>query len=266
MIVRGRSGEKQGPLLMGDDFEAELIEIIGKGMVNPKEGVALAKALEGFNLPRDGDWRMPDPPEAQDAMVVSGREAKGYPCEKRVLYLPPFPSSCRTDALGTGLQRAGELDRNDHGSFNLMVSAGPGQYSYAMASPCNHYRAPTDGWLKIDFSLIIWGQGIVAVDKGGKAELEIGVFAAHCHPKEAGKYWQEPGITIKAAGRERYENRLLHHTAYFSVKQGVDYSFGTGVTAKAWAWGNAAAGVRLWGRQAHAVFMLTNKGPVKKPY
>ena len=267
MKAKGRGGDKQGPLLMGDDFDAELAQVVGEGKENPDEGEAIAKALAGFNPPKDGDWKIPAPPEEEDATVVAeAREAQGYPSGRKVLYLPPFPLLCRTDGLGVGKASAGVLKDGDHGSFDLLAAAGPGQYSHAMSSPCNHFHADGDGWAKISFSLVIWGQGIVAMEQGGHGELEIGVFAAHCHPKQEGKYWQEAGISIKSAGKERYENRVLKLESYFPVKKGIDYSFGTGVTAKAWAWGNAAAGVRLWGRQTHSLITLTDKGPVSRPY
>ncbi len=267
MKAKGRAGDKQGPLLMGDDFDAELAQVVGEGKINPEEGAAVAKALKGFNPPKDGEWKMPEIPEVPEATVVAeAREAQGYPTGKQVLYLPPFPLLCRTDGLGVGEAKAGMLKQGDHGSFDIMIAAGSGQYCHAMSSPCNHFRAAADGWAKIEFSLIVWGQGIVSIEKGGKAELEIGIFAAHCHPKQEGKYWQEAGISIKTAGKERYENRVLELRALFPVKSGVDYSFGTGVTAKAWAWGNAAAGLRLWGRQTHALITLTDRGPVSRPY
>jgi hypothetical protein len=267
MKARGRSGDDQGSLMMGADFEAELAGIVGKGLVNAEEGEVMAKALDGLNAPKHEEWQVPAAPDLAEALVINAanpdqRQGRG----SQVLYLPPFSKACRSEALGTGLRRTEALEHGDQGSFDLMSSAGPGQYSYVMSSACNSYKAEDRGWLKIDFSLLLWGQGIVAVDKGGKAELEIGIFAALCAPAGEGKYWQEPGISIKEVGRERYENRLVHLTAHLPVQKGIEYSIGTGVTARSWAWGNSAAGVRLWGKQTHAIFSFSNKGPAETPY
>jgi len=252
---------------MGEDFEGELAGIVGKGLVNAEEGEAMARALDGLNPPKEEEWQKSEAPQAGEAMVIDASDkSKRQGTGSKVLYLAPFPEACHSKALGTGLQRAKVLQHGNAGSFDLMTSAGPGQYSYAVSSASNNYRAEDTGWLKIDFSLLIWGQGIVAVDKGGKAEMEIGVFTALCEPAAQGKYWQEPGISIKEVGRERYENRQVHLTAHLPVEKGVDYAIGTGVTARSWAWGNSAAGVRLWGKQTHAIFSFSNKGPAERPY
>ena len=252
---------------MGDDFETELAEKVGKGKVDPEVGEEIARTMVGFTGPKDGDWETPELPE-QDGMTVVAEERKHkqYASAEKLLYLPPFPLLCRTDGMGLGPAKASPLTGQDNGSFDIAIAAGPWQYSFALASPCNHFRAPRDGWIKLSFKLVVWGQGLVTIKEGGKAELEIGVFGAHCHPKEEGKYWQEPGITIKTSGRERYENRELTFDSFFPVKKDTEYSFGTGVTARAFSWGLASAGLRLWGKQAYTLIEMVKRPPAKLPW
>ena len=126
--------------------------------------------------------------------------------------------------------------------------------------------SPTDGWVAVEFAVVLKGKAEVKVEKDGAAGIEVGLFAAHCWPKEEGKYWQVPRFSLERKGTEKFDNTLLSLRATFPVSKGVKYSFGVGLTTTAWARGDAAAGVRLWSRLAHAVIKVVEKPKGGLPY
>jgi hypothetical protein len=246
--VRGRTGTKQGPLLMGDDFAREL-----RGRVRGVEAArtcALADRLAALRAPAAASWRFPDVPRSARAQVST----------------PPFRAGCRTVGIGTGPVDA-KAFKGRRGAFDVLCAAGPGQYSYTVSSPCIHYTAPSDGWVSIEFTVLLSGRIEVAPGKSGRAGVEVGLYAAHCWPKEAGKYWQASVFAYDEAMAATLKGGLpFSHRAVFPVKRGVRYSFGAGLTTQAWARDGAAAGCRLSGRLAHVVIRKVKAPPAELPY
>lgn len=235
-MKRGRTGTKQGPLLMGDDFEGELKRFCASEPTSGDDD--LVRQLQSVPAPNEGDWRLLDPPEKT-------------PSDADLLEKIVFPRGCRTVGIGTGRVRA-EVFKDNRGKFDVLCAAGSGQYSYTVSSPCIRYKATAAGWVAIDAAVAIRGQSIVRAGAGGEGDgrIEIGVYAAHCWPKEKGKYWQEARMVHAEAGRKVYDGEVMRINAAFPVEAGVEYSFGVGLTTVSAARNGSACGARLWGRLA----------------
>jgi len=246
--TRGRTGTKQGPLLMGDDFAREL-RAKTRGAAVAKT-CPLAERLANSAPPRKADWTFPRAPLAPTGAQVS---------------TPPFTSGCRTVGLGTGPVKAKVL-KGRRGTFDVLCAAGSGRHSYTVNSPCIHYLAKSDGWVAIEFVVLVSGRIEVNTSKDGKAGVEIGLYAAHCWPKEEGKYWQKAVLAYETDTGSSIKSVPFSHKVVFPVKKGVRYAFGAGLTTQSWAKCGGSAGCRLWGRLAHVVIRRIKAPPDDLPY
>ena len=246
--IRGRSGTKQGPLLMGDDFAREMKAKL-RGAEPATKDCPLAKRLAARRAPKADAWRFPAVPKVARGQVS----------------VRPFPSGCRTAAIGTGPHRA-RVVKGDRGTFDALSAAGTGQYTYSVNSPCITYHAKSDGWISLEFVILLSGHVEVETGENGKAGVEIGLYAAHCWPKQEGKYWQQSLFSHDTDTRSSFKSIPAPHRAVFPVKKGVKYSFGAGLTTQAWARDGAAAGCRVWGRLAHVTIRPVLKPPDALPY
>jgi hypothetical protein len=244
--ARGRTGAVQGPLLMGEDFEADLKAMAGAEATG--DCTDLIAELKRYKRPTDNDWEMPEMPDSGGGRLT-GR---------------PFRSGCRTVGLGIAPVKA-EAFEGRRGTFDVLCSAGAGQYSYTVSSPCTTYRAEHDGWVAIEFAVVVNGLVLAKLGDGAGA-VEVGLYAAHCWPKEKGKYWQEPRHTLDESGELTLENEVLTLTSVFPVESDTKYSFGTGLTTTAWAKDGAMVGTRLWGRLAYVKITKTDMRPAELPY
>lgn len=246
--TRGRTGTKQGPLLMGDDFAREL-RAKTRGATVAKT-CPLAERLGKLRAPAKGEWTFPKVP-----LGPAGAQAT----------TPPFQGGCRTVGIGTGRVKA-RAHRGRRGTFDVLCAAGSGQYSYTVSSPCVTYRAKSDGWVSIEFVVLLSGRIEVDTGKDGKAGVEIGLYAAHCWPKQQGKYWQTSVLAYQTDTGSSIKSVPFSHRVVFPVKKGVNYTFGAGLTTQAWAKGGGSAGCRLWGRLAHVVIRSVTAPPGNLPY
>ena len=232
--VRERSGDKQGPLLLGDDMVADLEAFVGDAARDA--GEAASPALRD---PDGGDWALPEPPEvqAQDSWV----------------FVPPMPRGCRNAAEGTG---GATVEAGEHrGRFDLNLSAGAGEYAWGMGSPCLTFTPERDGIVRCRTAVVVRGTAEVA---GALDETTayLGAWIAHCHPKERGSYservgWDSAGMT----GRLRFDGYVLMHEAQFPVQGGVEHLFGAGLSA-ACAARDGGVTMALRGRLAYLVVEL----------
>ncbi len=134
----------------------------------------------------------------------------------------------------------------------------PGQYAYAVASPCLTFTAPIDGYARCRMAVVV--DGIVAVggSEPGEAMARLGSWIAHCHPKERGRYserlaWE----TDHATGTVRFSQFVIHHEAVLPVVKDEEHLFGTGLSV-AVAARSGTAGVRLHGRLAYLTVAFTD--------
>ncbi len=232
--VRERSGEKQGPLLLGDDMVADLEAFVGDAPRAAGEAVAPTPGA-----PARGGWALPEPPEvqAQDAWV----------------FVPPMPRGCRNAAAGTG---GAAVEAGEHrGRFDLNLSARAGEYAWGVASPCMTFTPERDGIVRCRTAVVVRGtaEAAGALDE---TTAYLGAWIAHCHPKERGSYservgWESAGMT----GRVRFDGYVLMHEAQFPVQGGVEYLFGAGLSA-ACAARDGSVAMALRGRLAYLTVEL----------
>ncbi|MCD6404204.1 MAG: hypothetical protein J7M19_00070 [Planctomycetes bacterium] len=253
MKVRGRRGIIQGPLLMGEDFEAEALALLGEDALEEPSAPPAAAGLEALRGPAEDAWTLPKAPQVEGPVTtVTHSGGEGPTASGTVLYLPPFGKNCRTVGLGTGGARAAKCE-SDLGRFDVSCAAGPGGYCYTVSSPCLDYHADADGWVSVEIAVVLWGTAEAEAPEGAAVRAEVGLFAAGCWPKEKGKYWQAPLVILGSGGERTFENEVLLHQAYFPVEKDVEYSVGTGLTTLCMAPRGAAAWVRLWGRLVYAL-------------
>ncbi len=235
--VRERAGDKQGPLLLGDDMVADLAEFVGGA-----EQAAGAAPVLATEQPSEDDWDLPEPPEVQadDAWV----------------FMPPMPGGCRNAAEGTG---GADVAAGEHrGQFALDLSAGPGEYAWGMASPCSTFTPERDGVVRCRIAVVVRGtaEAAGALDE---TSAYIGAWIAHCHPKERGRYservgWSSDGMT----GTIHFDGFVIMHEATFPVQGGVEHTFGAGMSATCAARGGGAA-MRLQGRLAYMMVEMVGE-------
>ncbi len=263
MQSRGRRGTIQGPLLMGEDFEAEAVALLGEGV---PEAPSAAPELRAFEEPSEDAWALPKAPQVDDPVTtVTHSGGEGPTASGTVLYLPPFGKNCRTVGLGTGETRATKCE-SDHGRYDVSCAAGPGSYGYTVSSPCLDYRGAADGWISVELAVVLWGTAKIEEAGGVEACNEIGLFVAQCWPKEKGKYWQVPLVAFRSGGDRDFENEALSHRAYFPVEKDVEYSFGAGLTTLCITPPGAAARARLWGRLAYVLIRPVAAAEENPPY
>lgn len=262
--IRGRVGIIQGPLLMGEDFERELKEKASRPAEAGKSADAILDELSLLREPAEKNWDLSQWAPPEGAQVIAGDQVASGPF---ISYTPPLSLGCRTTGQGTGLART-SVDPSDRGKFDVLCVANPGCYGYTVSSPCLKYVSPGDGWVRVDFAVALIGRGRAIADQPGDAGLEVGLYAAHCWPKEQGKYWQEAPIFVDSTRRFELDGATYTMIAYFPVNKDQQYSFGTGLTTLAWAGPNSQAGLRLWGRELGATIRFLDKLPsgVRPPY
>jgi len=237
------SGVKQGPLLMIDDTVAACESFINAepAFTPPPVPAPIAAALSAALPPGPEDWLLPLPPS-----VGSGVTA----------FLPPFDRGCCTTQGGTGLA---EVASGDHrGQFTVDLLADPGQYAYAVASPCLTFTAPIDGYARCRMAVVVDGVVALGGSEPGEAMARLGSWIAHCHPKERGRYserlaWE----TDHATGTVRFSQFVIHHEAVLPVVKDEEHLFGTGLSV-AVAARSGTAGVRLHGRLAYLTVAFTD--------
>lgn len=226
--VRERSGDKQGPLLLGDDMVADLVAFVGDAQT-----VESAVPAPDAEAPAEDAWQLPAPPEirAEDAWV----------------FVPPMPRGCRNAAGGTG---AAAVEAGEHrGGFDLDLRAGAGEYAWGMGSPCLTFTPERDGVVRCRMAVVVHGT-VEAAGALDDTTAYLGAWIAHCHPKQRGRYservgWDSAGMT----GTVRFDGYILMHEATFPVQAGVEHLFGAGLSA-ACAARRGNAGMKVWGRLA----------------
>jgi hypothetical protein len=227
--VRERSGDKQGPLLLGDDMVEALSDFVGDA-----EATGETPPAVDADAPAEDAWRLPPPPDTQ--------------ADETWVFVPPMPRGCRNAADGTG---AASVEAGEHrGQFELDLRAGPGEYAWSVASPCLTFTPERDGMVRCRAAVVVHG----TVETAGALDdtaAYLGAWIAHCHPKERGNYservgWDSAGMT----GTVRFDGYVLMHESTFAVQGDVEHLFGAGLSA-ACAARDGGAGMALAGRLAH---------------
>jgi len=229
--VRERSGEKQGPLLLGDDMAAALVNFV--------RGAEAGGAPQGLSLdevapPSEADWALPEPPPVQD--------------HDAWVFVPPMPRGCRNAADGTG---EASVEAGEHrGEFALDLRAGAGEYAWGVASPCMTFTPERDGVVRCRTAVVVRGT-VEAAGELDQTGAYLGAWIAHCHPKDRGSYSERVGWSSEGMiGAVRFDGYVLMHEATFPVQAGVEHLFGAGLSA-ACAARDGKAGMKLWGRPAY---------------
>lgn len=227
--VRERSGDRQGPLLLGDDMVAELTEFVGDA-----ESPGETPPFPDADAPGEDPRELPAPPDVQADDVW--------------VFTPPMPRGCRNAADGTG---EASVEAGEHrGRFELDLRAGPGEYAWGVASPCLTFTPERDGVVRCRVAVVVHGT-VEAAGALDDTTAYMGAWIAHCHPKERGSYservaWESAGMT----GTVHFDGYVLMHEATFPVQAGIEHLFGAGLSA-ACAARDGGAGMTLAGRLAY---------------
>jgi len=231
-----RTGTKQGPLLMIDDIVSECQQFLRLegGSVEPDALGWMAEEIRHARERAADLWRVPAAPPAP---------------ENGLVFKPPFGRGCCTASGGPG--HALTPPGTNRGELAVELLAGNGRYAYAVDSPCLNFRPTVDGIAECRTAVVVNGIGGVDTGLGGHALSRLGVWIAHCHPKTEGRYSEKVAWQLRdVSGAMRFENSVLTHEASMPVKAGVDYAFGTGISAACAATQGATAGLKVRGRLA----------------
>ncbi len=229
-LTRGAGG-KQGPLLMMDAMQQSLERFVAGA-----EAVGDTAAIDGWldAAEQPEQWALPDPAQPDS--------------DAHWIFTPPMPRGCNNSARGSG---EAVVNAGDHrGIFDIDLRSGTGQYAYSIASPCLVFTPPRDGRVRARVAVVVDGVAAAEAQRQGTTAAWMGVWIAHCHPKERGRYslrtgWDSGGM----AGGVRFDQYVLLHEAEFPVQEGIEHLFGAGIAA-ACASKDGAVGMRLWGRVA----------------
>jgi len=228
-------GNKQGPLLLRDRMSKSLNLFVSQGLPGGVDEATLNRLSVVQQTP-------PSAPSVEG--VVPPPKEQGW----RV-FLPPYVRECCRLKIGPLREEARAVREPD--SLVAGAVAYGNQYSWAMPGPCVAYECDAQGVVEWRVCMFVSAHALVE-RREGKCLARLGVWAAHCHPKERGKYDERTfWDAADAAAEESFEALEVTHSGAFDCLEHDSLKIGVGITCTAAATGNACVSAIATARIAY---------------